>query len=32
LKQAILRAKRDIAEGNVYSTEEILDAIDRGEI
>lgn len=31
LKQSILRAKRDVAEGNVYTTEELLEMIENGE-
>jgi hypothetical protein len=32
LKRSIVRAKKDISDGNVYTTEEIFDAIERGEI
>ena len=32
LKQKLLRAKKDIAEGNVYSTDDVLEMIDQGEI
>jgi len=32
LERIIRDAKKDIAEGNLYTTEEILQAIERGEI
>ncbi|MBP1988721.1 hypothetical protein [Paenibacillus eucommiae] len=32
LKQLILQAKKDIANGNVFSTEDILEAIENGDI
>jgi len=32
LKRIILQAKQDITDGNVFTTDEILEAIERGEI
>ena len=32
LKQKLLQAKKDILEGNVYSTEDILEMIQKGEL
>jgi hypothetical protein len=32
LKQKLLQAKKSIVEGNVFSTEEILEMIDQGEL
>lgn len=32
LKQKLLQAKKDILDGNVYSTEKILAMIDQGEL
>lgn len=32
LKQKLLQAKKDILEGKVYSTEEILEMIQQGEL
>lgn len=32
LKRIILQAKQDIADGNVFTTDEILEAIERGKI
>ncbi|WP_413299919.1 hypothetical protein AA0X95_17140 [Bacillus sp. 1P10SD] len=32
LKQKLLQAKKDILEGEVFSTEEVLEMIEQGEI
>ncbi len=32
LKQKLLQAKRDIVEGNVFSTDEVLEMIEQGEL
>ncbi|MEH7885093.1 hypothetical protein V7654_12325 [Bacillus sp. JJ1609] len=32
LKQKLLQAKKDILEGNVFSTDEILEMIEQGEL
>ncbi len=32
LKQKLLQAKKDILEGKVYSTEDILEMIEQGEL
>ena len=32
LKQKLLQAKKDILEGNVFSTDKVLEMIDQGEI
>lgn len=32
LKQKLLQAKKDILEGKVFSTEEVLEMIEQGEI
>ncbi|SET80093.1 hypothetical protein SAMN05421676_108111 [Salinibacillus kushneri] len=32
LKQKLLQAKKDILDGKVYSTDEVLEMIDQGEI
>ncbi len=32
LKQKLLQAKKDILEGNVFSTDEVLEMIEQGEL
>jgi hypothetical protein len=32
LKQKLLEAKKDIVEGNLFSTDEVLEMIDQGEL
>lgn len=32
LKQKLLQAKKDILDGKVYSTDEVLEMIDQGEL
>ena len=32
LKQNLLQAKKDILDGNVFSTDEILEMIEQGEL
>jgi vacuolar-type H+-ATPase subunit E/Vma4 len=32
LKQKLLQAKKDILEGKVYSTDEVLEMIEQGEL
>jgi succinate dehydrogenase/fumarate reductase-like Fe-S protein len=32
LKQKLLQAKKDILDGKVYSTDDVLEMIDQGEI
>jgi hypothetical protein len=32
LKQKLLQAKKDISEGNVFSTDEVLEMIEQGEV
>jgi len=32
LKQKLLQAKKDILEGRIYSTKDVAEMIDRGEL